>query len=47
MALEKKIFKVFPGAKYHLDMANLDPRGMVFRIYVGDHDALQHTKYIS
>ena len=27
MALEKKIFKVFPGAKYHLDMANLEGHG--------------------
>ena len=47
MALENKIFKVFPGAKYYWDMANLDPMGMVFMIYVGDHNALQHTKYIS
>ena len=28
-------------------MANLDPRGMVGRIYVGDHQMLLHTKYIS
>ena len=47
MALENKIFKVFPGAKYYWDMANLDPMGMVFMIYIGDHNALQHTKYIS
>ena len=28
-------------------MANLDPRGMVGRIYVGDHLILLHTKYLS
>ena len=28
-------------------MANLDPRGLVGRIYVGDHYTLLHTKYIS
>ena len=28
-------------------MGNLDPRGMVGRIYVGDHYTLQHTKYMS
>ena len=28
-------------------MANLDPRGLIGRIYVGDHYPLQHTKYIS
>ena len=28
-------------------MASLDPRGMVGRIYVGDHYTLLHTKYIS
>ena len=28
-------------------MANLDPRGMVGRIYVGDHYTLQHIKYMS
>ena len=51
MALEK-IFKVFPmisllGAKDHSDVANLDPMGMVGRIYVGDHLALLLAKYIS
>ena len=30
-----------------LGVANLDPRGMVGRIYVGDHYTLLHTKYIS
>ena len=28
-------------------MANLDPRGMVGMIYVGDHLTLLHTKYLS
>ena len=28
-------------------MANLDPRGMVGRIYVGDHYTFLHTKYMS
>ena len=28
-------------------VANLDSRGMVGRIYVGDHQTLLHTKYIS
>ena len=28
-------------------MANLDPRGMVGRIYVGDHYTLLYTKYMS
>ena len=30
-----------------LGLANLDPRGLIGRIYVGDHKTLQHTKYIS
>ena len=28
-------------------MANLDPRGLIGRIYVGDHYRLVHIKYIS
>ena len=28
-------------------MASLDPRGLIGRIYVGDHQKLLHTKYIS
>ena len=28
-------------------MVNLDPRGLIGRIYVGDHYTLLHTKYIS
>ena len=27
-------------------VANLDPRGLIGRIYVGDHLTLLHTKYI-
>ena len=29
------------------DVASLDPRGLIGRIYVGDHYTLLHTKYIS
>ena len=29
------------------DVAYLDPRGTVGRIYKGDHKTLLHTKYIS
>ena len=29
------------------EMSNLDPRGMVSSIYVGDHLTLLHTKYLS
>ena len=28
-------------------MANLDQRGMIGRIYVGDHQTLLHTKSVS
>ena len=28
-------------------MANLDPQGLIGRIYVGDHYTLLHIKYIS
>ena len=28
-------------------MANLDPRGLIGNIYIGDHYRLLHTKYIS
>ena len=28
-------------------IANLDPKGLIGRIYVGDHLTLLHTKYIS
>ena len=35
------------GANEPRGMANLDPSGMVGRIYVGDHLTLLHTKYLS
>ena len=35
------------GANEPWSVANLDPRGMVGRIYVGDHLTLLHTKYLS
>ena len=53
MVSGKKIFEVFffhyksMGANEPRGMANLDPRGMVSRIYAGDHLALLHTKYLS
>ena len=30
-----------------LGVASLEPRGLISRIYVGDHKTLLHTKYIS
>ena len=35
------------GANEPPGVANLDTRGMVGRIYVGDHLSLLHTKYLS
>ena len=35
------------GANEPWDVANLDPRGMIGRIYVGDHLTLLHPKYQS
>ena len=35
------------GANEPRAMASLDTRGMVGRIYVGDHLTLLHTKYLS
>ena len=35
------------GANEPQGVANLDPRVMVGRIYVGNHLMLQHTKYLS
>ena len=35
------------GANDPRGMAILDPRGLIGRIYVGDHKTLLHTKYIS
>ena len=53
MLSEKKIFYVFVFS-YNKSMeandprgvANLDPRGMIDRIYEGYHLTLLHTKYI-
>ena len=52
MISEKKIFLRFShyksmGANDSQGVASLDPRGMIGRIYVGDHYTLLHTKYIS
>ena len=52
MVSEKKIFEVFSHyksmrANEPWGVANLDPWGMVGRIYVGDHLTLLHTKYLS
>ena len=35
------------GANELQGMVNLEPRGMIDRIYVGDHLTLLHTKYLS
>ena len=35
------------GANDPRGMASLDPRGLIGRIYVGEHLTLLHTKYIS
>ena len=35
------------GANESQGVANKDPRGMMDRIYVGDHLMLLHTKYLS
>ena len=35
------------GANEPWGMANLDPRGMIGRIYVGDHLTMLHNKYLS
>ena len=34
------------GANEPRGVVNLDPRGMVGRIYVGDHLTLLHIKYV-
>ena len=53
MDSEKKIFLVFffhyksAGANDHQGIANLNPKGMVGRMYVGDHYTLLHTKSVS
>ena len=46
----KKIFPIIRksmGTKDPEGLANLEPRGIVGMIYVGDHQALLYTKYIS
>ena len=35
------------GANDPQGMASLDPRGLIGRIYVGDHYTLLYTKYMS
>ena len=35
------------GANEPWDVANLDPRGVVGSIYVGDHLSFLHTEYLS
>ena len=52
MVSEEKIFKDFPIISLWefttpWGVASLDPRGLIGRIYVGDHLTLLHTKYIS
>ena len=51
MVSEKKIFLLFSYCKSMeandpRGVANLDPRGMIGRIYEGYHLTLLHTKYI-
>ena len=49
MASEKIFFPHYKsmGANDPPGVANLDPRGMDGRIYVGDHIILLHTKSVS
>ena len=52
MLSEKNIFLFFYhyktlGANDPRGGASLDPRGLIGRIYIGDHKTLLHTKYIS
>ena len=35
------------GTNDHRGIASLDPRGLIGRIYIGDHYTLLHTTYIS
>ena len=48
---EENVLSIFHyksmGANEPRGVANLDPRGMVGRIDVGDHLSLLHTKYLS
>ena len=53
MASEKKIFEGSLATQFYINkwphwgMASLGPRGLIGRIYVGDHLTLLHTKYIT
>ena len=53
MVSEKKIFEVFFSyIALYIQMTpwgvdSLDTRGLIGRIYVGDHNTLLHTEYIS
>ena len=49
MVSETKIFPILSQWELMspIGLATLDPRGMVDRIYVGDHLTLLHTKYLS
>ena len=52
MVSAKKIFLSLSHYKFMGDndprgVASLDPRGLIGRIYVGDHSAMLHTKYVS
>ena len=52
MVSEKKIFLSYShyksmGANDSWGVDSLDPKGLIDRIYVGDHKTLLHTKYIS
>ena len=49
MVSEKKIFEGSLVIKAYVPwgVASLDPRGLIGRIYVGDHYTLLHTKHIS
>ena len=45
----KMLFKVLPYLRMWENVANfnLDQRGLIGRVYVGDYYTLRHTKYIN
>ena len=52
MVSEKKILKVISNIALYVhmtpwDVASLEPRGLIGKIYVGDHYTLLHTQYLS
>ena len=52
MVSEKKVSIMFShyksmGANDPKGKTNSDPRGLIGRIYVGDHKTFLHTKYLS